>query len=459
MRRLRLFSYQMFISQIGVALLTALALVTLLTVIINQGITLHEYEIRAMIDYTAWQFDDTGVIDTFSINPEGFGLIVDEGKSVLFAVGDTPCAVDSTLATCAPRLAALSPGASYYENDGEQWAQVVLDSKSGQRVISQRGPIEAAINIGETSINGFFSILLIQTLLATLIAVPIALLLAFLFVRPQVQRIGHIARVSQAFKNGEFAVRVRDTRFDEVGQLGQQFDDMADALQQNLATLRELAQRNAELAKQVEKSAIQNERIRLSRDLHDSIAQNLFSLSVSTSALPEIIAGDSRRGAAEAGKLADLAEQTLQDLRSILVDLRPAEVINQGVAPALRQLCDDWETLHQTPLNCTILLSGGHIPAAIEDVLFRVTQEALSNAARYAQATSLSVTLVEGRQHISLSISDNGIGFNSQTIQASGHFGLIGMRERVMAVGGAFSIDSKSTGTTIETTIPINGTK
>ncbi len=368
MRRLRLFSYQMFISQIGVTLFTAFALVILFTAIINQGITLHEYEIRAMIDYTAWQFDDTGVIDTFSINPEGFGIIVDEEKNVLFAVGDTPCAVDSDLATCAPRLAALSPGASYYEKNGEQWAQVVLDSKLGQQVISQRGPIKPALNVGESSITGFFSILLIQTLLTTLIAVPIALLLAFLFVRPQVRRIGHIARISQAFKNGEFDKRVRDIRSDEVGQLGQQFDDMADALQQNMATLRELAQRNAELAQQVEQSAIQSERIRLSRDLHDAIAQNLFSLSVSTSALPEIIESDSRRGAAEAGKLADLAEQTLLDLRSILVDLRPAEVIIQGVAPALRQLCDNWETLHQTPLNCTVLLTGSHIPAAIEDV-------------------------------------------------------------------------------------------
>ncbi len=459
MRRLRLFSYQMFISQIGVTLFTAFALVILFTAIINQGITLHEYEIRAMIDYTAWQFDDTGVIDTFSINPEGFGIIVDEEKNVLFAVGDTPCAVDSDLATCAPRLAALSPGASYYEKNGEQWAQVVLDSKLGQQVISQRGPIKPALNVGESSITGFFPILLIQTLLTTLIAVPIALLLAFLFVRPQVRRIGHIARISQAFKNGEFDKRVRDIRSDEVGQLGQQFDDMADALQQNMATLRELAQRNAKLAQQVEQSAIQSERIRLSRDLHDAIAQNLFSLSVSTSALPEIIECDSRRGAVEAGKLADLAEQTLLDLRSILVDLRPAEVITQGVAPALRQLCDNWETLHQTPLNCTVLLTGSHIPAAIEDVLFRVTQEALSNTARYAQASSVSVTLVEGRQHISLSISDDGIGFNPQTIQAAGHFGLIGMRERVLAVGGEFSIDSKSTGTTIETTIPIDGTK
>ena len=456
MRFLRSFSYQMFISQVGVALLTTVILVVMMMVLINQGVTLREYQIRNMIDFTAWQFDDMGVIDTFSFDPPGFGIVVDEGNEVVFAVGETPCPVGSALSSCAPSLNDLPSGAAFYDADGEEWAQVVLETKSGQRIISQRGPYVTTFNLGQTNITGFGPIILILIIMTTAVALPIAVFLAFVFVRPQVRRIGHISQVSQAFANGDFDARVHDARSDEVGQLGQQFDDMADALQQNFTALRELAQRNAQLASQVERSAIQNERIRLSRDLHDSIAQNLFSLSVSSRALPEIIERDGRRGAVEAHKLADLAEQTLQDLRSILVDLRPAAVITQGIAPALHQLCDEWETRHQTPIECTILLTGRHIPATVEDAIFRVTQEALINAGKHAAANSVTVTLVEGSGQISLSVSDDGIGFDPLETRESGHFGMIGMHERVTAVGGRFSINSAAAGgSTVEAIIPI----
>jgi signal transduction histidine kinase len=369
MRFLRQFSYQVLISHVGVALLTTVTIIVIAIVLVNQATSLREYQIRAMIDYTAWQFDDPRIIDTFSFNPPGFGLVVDKEGEILFAVGEAPCTLGDTLGSCAPALDSASSGASFFDQNGEQWAQVILDSRSGQRILSQRGPYVTTLNLGETNIAGYVQILLTLSLLAAVIALPIAVIFTFIFARPQVRRIAQIARVSRQFAGGDFHARVHDTHTDEVGQLGQQFDDMADALQQNFATLRELAQRNAELAQQVEQSAIQSERIRLSRDLHDSIAQHLFSLSVSTRALPGIITTDKQRAAVEAEKLADLAEQTLQDLRSILVDLRPAAVIAEGIAPALRQLCEDWQAQNQIPLNCTILLSGEHIPSAIEDVL------------------------------------------------------------------------------------------
>jgi signal transduction histidine kinase len=87
--------------------------------------------------------------------------------------------------------------------------------------------------------------------------------------------------------------------------------------------------------------------------------------------------------------LAVLAENTLEDSRSILVDLRPAAVISQGMAPALRQLCDEWEAQQQISLTCTFLLTGRHIPAAIEDVVFRVMQEALNNVASILEKLEL----------------------------------------------------------------------
>jgi hypothetical protein len=179
MRQLRSFSYQMFISQVGVALLTTVILVVVMMVLINQGVTLREYQIRNMIDFTAWQFDDMGVIDTFSFDPPGFGMVVDEGNEVVFAVGETPCPIGSVLTSCAPALNDLPSGAAFFDADGEEWAQVVLETKSGQRVISQRGPYVTTFNLGQTNISGFGPIILILILLTTAVALPIAVILAF----------------------------------------------------------------------------------------------------------------------------------------------------------------------------------------------------------------------------------------------------------------------------------------
>src|SRR6185436_15433223 len=107
--------------------------------------------------------------------------------------------------------------------------------------------------------------------------------------RPLGRRLSTLTQASRRFAAGEFSVRVRDRNRDEVGELGRQFDDMAGVLEQNVGVLRDMVQRNAELAQQAEQVAIQAERVRLSRDLHDAIAQRLFSLSVSTATLPDLI--------------------------------------------------------------------------------------------------------------------------------------------------------------------------
>src|SRR5690606_23072342 len=105
--------------------------------------------------------------------------------------------------------------------------------------------------------------------------------------------------------------------------------------------LRELAQRNAQLAQDVEQVAVQNERMRLSRDLHDAIAQRLFSLTASTTSLPALIERDAARGAAQARTIAELAENTLLDLRALLVELRPTNLLRYDLGEALQKLGDE----------------------------------------------------------------------------------------------------------------------
>jgi NarL family two-component system sensor histidine kinase LiaS len=238
--------------------------------------------------------------------------------------------------------------------------------------------------------------------------------------------------------------------------LAQQFDDMAGTLTQSIITLRDLAQQNSELARQVEATAIQAERLRLARDLHDDIAQQLFSLSAQAAALPEQFTRDPSLGATQAHVVAALADQTLLDLRAILIDLRPSQLLQRGLAEALQELCQRWQAAHGIPIETAIVLDGRYLPSGVEDGIYRVAQESLSNVAKHAEAHAVVVSLVEGQRQITLSVTDDGHGFEPAHKSGQGHFGLVSMQERARALGGTLMIERDThQGTTVRLTVPL----
>ena len=231
---------------------------------------------------------------------------------------------------------------------------------------------------------------------------------------------------------------------------------MADTIQKNFQTLRELAEKNAALACQVEEVATQNERVRLARDLHDTIAQRLFSLSITAATLPDAIAEDVGMGTARARTVQTMAESTLTDLRALLVDLRPPDVIEMGLQNALGSMVDQWQSTHGITVESSVILGRKSIPTIVQDTLYRVSQEALNNVARHANATAVTITLVAGQRQIALGITDNGDGFAPNLVDKSAHFGLSGMHERMLAVGGTLTIESSEAGTSIQLNIPLD---
>jgi signal transduction histidine kinase len=389
----------------------------------------------------------------------GYTLVVAPSDTVVFSRGETPCRAGAPLATCAPDLAAQAPGERFFERGGRRWVQVVLPIATGHRLIALREPwniADPSLEFPGLTVRGVVPFALTLMAAMGLLSAPVAFLLAWVSARPLANRLGAIAAASRRFAAGDLGARVHDRRHDEVGALARQFDDMAGALEQNVGALRDLAQRNAELARRAEEAATLAERVRLSRDLHDAIAQRLFSLSVSAATLPDLIERDHRRGIEQARSVATLAEETLLDLRTLLVELRPSGLIQRGLPEAIEALCDEWQAAQGIPVACSLVLSGAHLPAPVEDVLYRVTQEALSNVARHAGATTVHVSLVEGRRQITLSVTDDGRGFAPVPAGGDGSFGLIGMRERARAVGGSLVIESDTQrGTTLRLTLPL----
>jgi two-component system, NarL family, sensor histidine kinase LiaS len=439
-----------------------------------------QYRPWGRILYNRWQFGDPRFAPNIPPRPDdeapdmpiltpGWGIIVDSDGLIVFTEGDAACQVGEHLPDCAPHIVGLPEGERFIQanptTNTPRLVEVVRYTSSGHTIITHRQPLSLAFLLSwqipgmPTFIANIISYTLGASILSGLCSTPFALLLVWLMVRPVVRRITQVAHVSQQFAAGDFDARVRDTYSDEVGRLAQQFDSMADTLQQNVYVLRDLAQRNAALTTQAEQLAIQAERARLSRDLHDAIAQRLFSLTVSTTTLPALIAENQQRGVEQARIVASIAEQTLLDLRTLLVELRPASVAERGFAEWVRTYCIQWEATHHLAVDVSLMLSGNFLSSNIESVLYFITQEALSNAARHAHATAVSVSIVEGRQQIVLSITDNGVGFTANVAAATngqGKYGLLGMRERAVAVGGKLAIESDtSKGCTVRVTLPL----
>lgn len=463
MRRLRSLTFRMVASHIIVASLTSIIvwlMIILAQISFQPNLEPANYQSFAILELASWlgQTPD-GQPNALGL-PAGFGLMISpDNTTVLHSYGDTRCRAGAKLAECAPEVVNSPVGQRFLQINGEQWGEVVLLARTGERALIRYGPPHSELGISLPVIglvygNGPF--ILVTGIVTLILSIPIALALAWLSARPMTRRLRAIARVSQRFAAGHLEERVQDRKPDEVGELGRQFDDMAATLEQNVVVLRELAQRNAELARQAEQAAIQAERVRLSRDLHDDIAQHLFSLSVSTAALPDLIERDPTQAVQQARGVANLAEQTLLDLRGLLIELRPSSVIERGLSEALQTLCLEWQNTRRIPVECSVVLTGQHLPAGVEDVVYRVAQEALNNIAKHAQARSVHVSLVEGRSQITLSTTDDGKGFDRAIAASNGKFGLISMRERAHSVGGNLIIESDtSMGTTLRLTLPL----
>jgi signal transduction histidine kinase len=139
-----------------------------------------------------------------------------------------------------------------------------------------------------------------------------------------------------------------------------------------------------------------------------------------------------------------------------LVELRPSTLVEYGLAEALRKLTEDWQTNNHIPVNLAVYLGGSHIPVGVQEVIFRVAQEGLTNIAKHAKATAVDMSLVEGQSQIMFSLTDDGIGFKSENARNNARFGLISMQERTRAIGGSLAIESDTQkGTTIRLKLPL----
>ncbi len=205
-------------------------------------------------------------------------------------------------------------------------------------------------------------------------------------------------------------------------------------------------------------NAYEEERARLARELHDDLTQRLARMAIDVARLEQDLPSLALRG-----RIAALQEDLVslsEDVHTLSYRLHPSLLEDLGLAEAIRTECERVSELESRPISIEIEEECRPASKDVALCLFRITQEALRNAIRYAGECEIIVSLRCLKTHAELSIRDNGSGFDMEHARSGHTLGLTGMRERTQLVGGSIVIESEpGAGTSVLVTVPVEGKK
>jgi signal transduction histidine kinase len=224
--------------------------------------------------------------------------------------------------------------------------------------------------------------------------------------------------------------------------------------------MRDLSEQQSALIAQLREAAIQEERNRLARDLHDTIKQQLFSINVAAATAQSLLHHNPEAIVQHIQHVRDLSQAAMAEMKALLTQLRPQPLATVGLIEAIR---DQLEALRfraevTTELHYDVLPDEGRLPLGAQETIFRVVQEALSNVARHARARHTQVALTcettNGSEVLRVCITDDGQGFDPATTPSG--MGLTNMRTRIEAISGTLAVRSTpNAGTTVCFRIPL----
>ncbi|MET9864371.1 GAF domain-containing sensor histidine kinase [Streptomyces smyrnaeus] len=239
------------------------------------------------------------------------------------------------------------------------------------------------------------------------------------------------------------------------GERGCAFTEDDEELLRLLAQHAAIALTNARLYERSRELTIAEERTRIGHELHDAVAQKLFSLRLTAQAATALVDRDPARAKAELHEVARLSGEAADELRAAVIEMRPAALDEDGLVATLRTQAQVLDRAHSAEVDfeCDGVRA---LPAAQEEALLRVAQEALHNALRHADASHVRVALTRRGPSVVLRVTDDGAGFDPGAVRSAGrHLGLVSMRDRASGVGGTLTVQSEpGKGTVVEMEVP-----
>ena len=241
-----------------------------------------------------------------------------------------------------------------------------------------------------------------------------------------VGRIRRLSRSTAAWSRGDFSVTVDDRAGDELGKLAHALNHMAQQLEQLLDQRLEMS--------------ILEERNRLARDLHDSAKQQAFAASAQLGAAHMLFSENPDAAETHLKEAEELVDEVRQELTHLIEELRPAAAQRADLVSAVREYALDWS--NQSQIKASVYAQGERrLPLEVEQTLFRIVQEALSNIAKHSHAQHAEIRLVYNSTVITLTISDDGRGFDPN--DRGPGIGLQSMRERAELLDGCVVIETE----------------
>jgi signal transduction histidine kinase len=224
---------------------------------------------------------------------------------------------------------------------------------------------------------------------------------------------------------------------------------------QSLADQTAVAIENARLYKRAQQLAVVEERNRLARELHDSVTQALYGITLHAEAAYRQLDADNLELATDQlVELRNTAQEALREMRLLIFELRPSVVEMQGLVPALRARLEAVEERAGMRVEMN-LVENLELSDQVQDSLYRIAQEALNNSLKHAKANQVILNLIAGDSKAIMEIVDDGVGFNPEEEIEGGGLGLDGIIERAELINGKLTIDSRpGKGTTIKIEVP-----
>lgn len=285
------------------------------------------------------------------------------------------------------------------------------------------------------------------------VGVVLSLAVNYWVLRVAFEPLDSLERVASAVRHGDFSARTEPWRFGDpqLSRFADTFNETLDELQRDREQIQSLADQVIQ--------AQEEERRRISRELHDDTAQVLFAQLLRVTALKHS-SNQELRTTAEA--LENLTVEAIESVRRLALELRPPALDDLGLRDALADLAQRFEDQLGIPVTLEVGGLRGRLASEVELVLYRVAQEALTNVGKHARATRADLKLVCDDRGVTVTIEDDGRGFdpvlNSVRDGRGIGLGLFGMEERVGLVGGTLSIDRVDPhGMRIAAHIPLSG--
>lgn len=371
-------------------------------------------------------------------------VVAEDGRVLAHTFGDA--GFPTALLTLHEPISAAEPSRLTYRSSQGQihdFAMAIFDGRAG---IIRLGLAEDRLH---TIVNGVTAQMLLTTLLVALAGIAAAFALTWLLTRPILDLVTATNRIGA----GDLTARAPSWADDEIGALAAAFNRMVTDLELSRQTI---AQKDAARGLLLEQliSAQEEERKLVSRELHDGVGQALASLilEINLSARQEdlTIIRENRV------RLRDAVLDILKQVRMLSRQLRPSVLDDLGLAAALQRYAAEFRDRYpnmSVDLHCDL---SERLPQSVEISLYRVVQEAMTNAARHSRGNILSVVIGRRDGRVQAIVEDDGQGFHVAAAQQAGDsVGLHSMAERIQLLGGTLEIESGNDGTTIFAEVPL----